>query len=61
MKRILNKMILVVIAMMTGFYGMVMEAQPASQEQIDYTITRHLTILLRSAREVISHHQDLIN
>ena len=61
MKRALNKLPLVMIVMVTGFYGIVMDAQPASQEQIDYTIARHLTTLLRSAREVISHHQDLIN
>ena len=51
----------VVIVMMMAVPGTVLAAQTASQEEIDYTITSHLTLLLRSAREVISHHQDLIN
>src|SRR5262245_9853416 len=52
---------LALIALAVGFYGTVIQGQAASQEQIDHTILLHLATLLRSGREVISHHQDLIN
>ena len=61
MKTSLNRWIQVVIVMILAIPGTVMEVPAASQEEIDYTITSHLALLLRSAREVISHHQDLIN
>lgn len=56
-----KKVIVVMIAVAGGLNGSMTQARAASQEEIDHTIAFHLTTLLRSAREVISHHQDLIN
>jgi hypothetical protein len=39
----------------------VMPEEEATQKEIDHTIALHLATLLRSARQVISDHQDLIN
>ena len=39
----------------------VMPEEAASQKEIDHSIALNLTALLRAAREVISHNQDLIN
>jgi hypothetical protein len=39
----------------------VMPEEATSQKEIDHTLALNLTTLLRSAREVISHNQDLIN
>src|SRR5262245_50314787 len=61
MKRALKQWKRIVIVMMMGVHGTAAPAQSASQEEVDYTVTRHLTLLLRSGREVISHHQDSIN
>jgi hypothetical protein len=38
----------------------VMAEEGTSQKEIDHTLALNLTTLLRSAREVISHNQDLI-
>ena len=46
---------------MTILCRVVLAAEPAGDAKTDYAITHHLTILLRSARAVISHHQTLIN
>lgn len=61
MKHNLKRAVTGAVAVVTVLCGVVMEAQPAGDAKADYEITRHLTILLRSARAVISHHQDLIN
>jgi Protein of unknown function (DUF4239)/Protein of unknown function (DUF3365) len=39
----------------------VMPEEATSQKEIDHTLALNLTTLLRSAREIISHNQDLIN
>ncbi len=44
-----------------GLLLQVMPEEAASQKEFDHTIALHLTTLLRSARQVISDHQDLIN
>ena len=53
-----NQVSLAAIALLGGLCRSV---NADSQDKIDHTILLHLTTLLRSGREVVSHHQGLIN